>query len=703
MTGTPTPVRLAGVQAGSSLFDMLGVRPMLGRVFTEDDERASLTPDGERVVVLAYPTWRSYFGSDPDVIGTTTILNGRQHRIIGVMPEGFGFPSIAEPDALTSTGALADAPEFWMPLGLRPSTPRGGMVPTTYALLNDGYSPEAAAAELTTIVPARLYDSARYPVDVVDLRDEAARDRRQALWMFQAGVTLILLIACVNVVNLLQARAAQKYSEVWVRFSLGASRLAVVRFSLTESLLLTAAGSVLGVAIAYALVGAVRGLPAYVIPRVSEVRVDVPVLLFTAAVAIGSGLAVGLVSVLRTIARRPDLQPRATAKRPSPALVVVEVAGAVLLLVAGGLLVNSSVNLSRVDIGIRPERALVFRINVPAVRYADRTAREALYDAVTTRLRAIPTVESVGMSVNGSVAETSGIRWPMIVGGRDIGQTFFRDVSPGYFESLGIPILAGRGFTMADRADQLRTIVVNEAFARAHFGRTTIVGEHLTFGDDKDLEIVGVTGDVRAATTGDGPAHTAGMPPQVYLPAAYLAGTRAVGIVRTSGAPMAVVSSVRAAIADIDANLVVFDVQPLADRVERSIVAWRLYAAVSTGFAILAVLLAAIGLYGVLTHSVGLRTREFGIRTALGARPAVLLSSVMSEGLMVTAFGIALGLGGALLTTRLLETLLFGVTPLDSSTFAAVAILFVTIGALACYLPARRATRVDPVVALRAE
>jgi hypothetical protein len=307
------------------------------------------------------------------------------------------------------------------------------------------------------------------------------------------------------------------------------------------------------------------------------------------------------------------------------------------------------------------------------------------------------------MSVNGSVAETSGIRWPMIVGGRDIGQTFFRDVSPGYFESLGIPILAGRGFTMADRADQLRTIVVNEAFARAHFGRTTIVGEHLTFGDDKDLEIVGVAGDVRAATTGDGPAHTAGMPPQVYLPAAYLAGTRAVGIVRTSGAPMAVVSSVRAAITDIDANLVVFDVQPLADRVERSIVAWRLYAAVSTGFAILAVLLAAIGLYGVLTHSVGLRTREFGIRTALGARPAVLLSSVMSEGLMVTAFGIALGLGGALLTTRLLETLLFGVTPLDSSTFAAVAILFVTIGALACYLPARRATRIDPVVALRAE
>jgi predicted permease len=689
----------------ASLFEMLGVRPAIGRVFNDAEERESVNPQGERVVVLSHVAWRTYFGGDPGLVGATAVLNGRPHRILGVMPDGFGFPSIANPDALTSVGAPADAPEFWMPLALRPTTARGGMVPTTYALLNPGYSAQAAAAELNAITPPRRTGASRMTLEVVDLRAEAARNRSQILWTFQAGVALVLLIACVNVVHLLRARATQRAQQMWIRLSVGATRYALVRAAVTESLLLTVTGGAVGALLAYVLVGMFRSVPPYVLPRLSEVRVDLPVLIFTAALAVVSGLVVGLVGMLRATASRSHGQQSVTPKRPSVRLVVVEVAVAVLLLVAGGLLVNSSVNLSRVDLGIQADNALAFRINVPGARYPDMRARELLYDTVVARLDAIPGVEAVGITVNGVATETASIRWPLIIGDRKYeSPTLFRDVSPGYFAALGIPVLTGREFTKSDRPESPRTVIVNREFALAYLGRANVVGERFTFGDDKDLEVVGVVGAVRTTTGASAaPLQMASTPPQVYLPAPYLMGPRALAILRTSGDPMTVASSVRAAIRDVDSSLVVFDVEPLKEQVHRSMLAWKLYATVSTGFAILATFLAAMGLYGVLTHSVGLRIREFGIRTALGAAPSVILTAVMREGLAATALGVTLGLAGALLTSRFLEALLFGIEPLDTTTFAAVAILFVVVGALACYLPARRATRVDPVIALRAD
>ena len=700
MTGTATPVRLAGVQVGASLFDTLGVRPLVGRVFTEDEERASLTPDGERVVVLSYQTWTRYFSADPGVINRTVTLNGRPHRILGVMPDGFRFPSIADRDALTSTGVLADAPEYWTPLGLRPTTARGGMVPPTYALLNEGYSLDAANAELTGMLLPRPNTLG---VDVVNLRDETVRATRPILLMFQSGIALVLLIACVNVVNLLRSRAVQRRQALWVRLSLGASRGALTRFALAESLLLAAAGGAIGTLLAYLLVNVVRWLPPHVVPRISDVHLDLPVLLFAAGVTIASGLAVGVFSTLHTAGSRPELHHRATPRRPSPALVVVEVAVAVLLLVTGGLLVSSSVNLSRVSLGIEPERVLTFRVNVPATAYSTLPARQALYDEVVTRLRAIPTVASVGLTPNGTATDSAAIGWPLVVKGRKTEEpTAFRNVSPEYFASLGIPVLAGREFNSADRTEKPRTVIVNEAFARRHFGGMQIVGETLTF-QDQVLEVVGVVGNVRMSPDRDVPAQKGETPPQLYYPAAFLTGARAMGILRTSGNPAAIASHVRTAFAEIDPNLVVFDVELLAQGVERATVAWRLYAAVSAGFAMLAAILAAVGLYGVLSHSVGIRTREFGIRAALGANARRLISGVMREGLALTALGIGAGLFTAFLTSRYLQSLLFGVTPADSTTFAAVAVLFVAVGALACYVPARRAMRVDPVTALRAE
>ncbi len=448
MTGTSTPVRLAGVQVSASLFDMLDVRPFLGRGFTEDEERAMLAPAGERVVVLSYNTWRSHFGGVAGVIGTTTTLNGRPHRIIGVMPDSFGFPSVADPDALTAAGTPVDAPEFWMPLGLRPTTARGGMVPTTYALVRDGSSREAVTAELNAILPSKLNESMKFPIEVVDVRAEGARKLSGVLWMFQAGVTLVLLIACVNVVHLLRARGAEHAHDVWVRLSLGATRYSLLRYAVLESLLLTGTGGLLGALVAYGLVRTVHLLPAYLLPRVSEVQLDTPVLLFTVALAAATGLAVGAVSALHLVRARPELQQRATIRRGSPSLLVFEVAMAMLLLVCGGLLINTSVNLSRVDLGIKPEGALLFRVNVPASRYADLPAREALYDRVVDRLRSLPGVQAVGMSINGVAGEIWGMRWPLIVAGhRYDTPTLVRDVSPGYFAALGTPVLTGRDFT----------------------------------------------------------------------------------------------------------------------------------------------------------------------------------------------------------------------------------------------------------------
>ncbi|HET9363079.1 MAG TPA: ABC transporter permease, partial [Vicinamibacterales bacterium] len=355
MTGVSTPVRLAGARVSASLFETLGVRPLLGRGFTEDEERTasgSARLAGARVVVLSYATWRTYFGGDAGVVDRLITVNDQPHRIVGVMPEGFTFPSIAEPDALTSQGAMADAPEYWMPLALPPSNANGYITPETFALLNPGYTREAAAAELSAILPPLPLSAKRSGVEVISLREETVRRATSVLWLFQSAVTLVLLIACVNVVNLLRSRAVHRRHELWVRLSLGASRSGLLRHALMESILLACAGGTLGAGIAYALTAAVRLLPPHVLPRIGDVHVDVPVLLFVGAVSIAAGVAVGGLAAARAGARPMHVQSHATVRRPSRALVVIQVAAGVVLLVVGGLLLNSSRNLTRVDLGV---------------------------------------------------------------------------------------------------------------------------------------------------------------------------------------------------------------------------------------------------------------------------------------------------------------------------------------------------------------
>ena len=689
LTDIPTPVRLAGVGVSASLFATLGVRPLLGRLYEEEEAGA---------IVISYDTWRRYFGGEAGAVGTTVSLNTGRVRIVGVMPAGFEFPSIAQPDALASTGAPADGPEFWRPLALRPTRGSSIMMATTYALLREGVTLPQAAAEVAAMMPPLPRQVERPAVDVVSLRDETARRSRPVLLSFLAAVGLVLLIACLNIVNLLRSRVTRRSHELWIRLALGASRVRVLRFVMAESLVLAAAGGAIGAGVAYLLTAAVRWLPPHVLPRLADVHVDGRILAFTFIISAAAGITVGVLASARLTSLSLHSHRTVTPGRPSDALVITEIAAAIVLLVAGGLLLNSSVRLAGVPLGIEPEGVLTFGVSVPLPRYPTLAAQEGLYDRLTEAWSEVPGVTSVAMGTDGNLLGPSSIGWPIVVRGRTFEENAeFRHVSPGFFTTLGIQIRRGREFTAADRAESPTTIVVSDGFARKYFGSVDVVGERIAFEKWNNLEIVGVAADVRAAPGIE-------VQPTIYLPVHAIVGLAGVvAAVRTSGDPRALAPAIQRIVREADPNLVVYDVQTVDAMVARSTVNSRFYAAVSAGFGLLAAVLAAVGLYGVLAYSVAARTREFGIRTAVGADPGRLLAEVMRRGLAITVVGIITGMLGATFASRLLQRLLFGITPADPATFAAVTILFLMIATVACLFPARRATRIDPVVALRAE
>jgi predicted permease len=435
-----------------------------------------------------------------------------------------------------------------------------------------------------------------------------------------------------------------------------------------------------------------------VLPRLTDIYIDGRILAFACIASAVSGLAVGILSALRSAGASPRSIRAVAPGRPSDALVVAEVAAAIVLLVGGGLLLNSSVRLARVPMGIDAAGVVSFGVSVPLPRYPSLAAQQALYERLTGTWRQLPGVTSVAMGTDGNVLGPSNIGWPIVIRGRTIeDEAEFRHVSPGFFQTMGIRVQRGREFDASDRADPPRTIVVSDGFARKFFGDTDVVGQRIGFDDHKSLEIVGVAADVRAT-----PAVAA--QPTLYFPVHAVVGVASVvGFVRASGDPLALMPDIRRLVAAADPDLVVYDVQTVEAMVARSTVTSQFYGTVSTGFALLAAILAAVGLYGVLAHSVSARTREFGIRTAIGAEPRRLVANVMRRGLGMTAVGVVIGLAGAMAGARTLESLLFGVTTADAPTFAAVTLLFVLIATAACFVPARRATRIDPVVALRAE
>ncbi len=710
LTGVTEAIRLNGAAVTPSLFPLLEITPLLGRTF----EASEAQPGAERVVILSQDTWERYLGADPDILDRMLELEGNPYRVVGVMPHSFAFPALDYRDA---GGQRDNRPQFWVPVGLRPPNPNPttdlALMPTL-ARLGPELSLEQAEAEANTLVPP-IRPERPGRIEVVSLLDELVAPVRPALLLLQTGVFFLLLIACANVTNLLLARGAARQRELAVRLALGAGRSHLVRSVLAESVLLAVGGGVLGALLAWWGTQLLRVLPPGSIPRVSETSVDATVLGVAALLSLGTGLLVGVITAARlgrldpleSLRDSPGGSTRGSSQRPSTALAVAQVAAATVLLVGAGLLANSFVRILRIDPGFQPDGVVSFRVTLPRARYTETPQRQQLYTALLEQLRAAPGAEAVAL---GNSLPTLA---PILAGGLTIdGEraepplVAVRMVTPGFFRSLGVPLLEGRTFSDRDLDGQSPVAVVNESFASQYFAtRRTVDAEFEVLRTPEPIRIIGVVGNTAPPEPGGA------IRPEVYFSylqfpkpgPRYSPLTTLAGAIRTTGNPGTMASLIRDAVRRLDPDLPVYDVTTLASRRADARAQARFYLTAGLGLAVVALAVAAIGIYGVLAYAVTRRTRELGIRIALGADRGRLLRMVSGEGMRLALIGLSLGLVGAMWSSRFLESLLFGVQSTDPWTLVAVALLFALTALVASYLPARRATRVDPLASLRAE
>jgi putative ABC transport system permease protein len=702
LTGQGQPVDVPVEAATADLFPLLGLEPILGRTYTADED----VPGGPPVVVLSHGLWQRRFGGAPDIVGRTIALDGSPYTVIGVLGEGARIVG------------LPQAPDLWVPFALDPAIDyrlAAGRYMLALARLKPGISRDQAQADLATI--ARRLEE-RYPdfnrgwsVNLVPMAEQFTGPVRRPLLVLGGVVLLVLVIACANVANLQLARATARRRETAVRAALGATRSRMVRQFLSESALLAVAGGVGGVLLALWLTDALAARAAVDIPRLSEVRVDVTTLAFTLVLSLTAGILFGLIPAIH--AGRIDLHESlkeggrsgsARGARTRAALVTAQVALSLVLLVGAGLLLKSFVRLQQVDLGFDPEHVLTARITLPELRYATAERQTGFFDALLARVRSVPGVRSAGAI---SWLPLSGLRsaTDIWIESRPVpppGEIWGTDVSavdPGYFRAMGVPLLEGRLLAPSDGPGQPRAVVVSRSFADRYLVGGPRLGQRVVmpWGDTLVGTIVGVVADVKH-TGIDSLAN-----PTTYWPLAQFPYAAMNLVVRTTGEPTAVAAALAAQVHALDPELAVADVRPLDAYLGDALARRRFSMTLLAGFAALALALTAVGLYGVMAYSVVQRTRELGIRLALGAGRDVVLRGVLASGLGLVAVGIALGLGAALIMTRLLRSLLYEVSATDPAVFAGLTALLVAVGAAACYLPARRATRVDPMIALRAE
>jgi putative ABC transport system permease protein len=716
--GTPgaEPERVRAVLVGARLWTALGVPPLLGSAFPPDADR----PGAPAVAMLSASLWQRRFGGDRGVIGRPIKLDDEWATVVGVMPDSFQFP----PGGGTVPPG-SGATEVWLPL--RFTAPeqevRGNHYVSVVGRLRPGVSPAAAEADLQAIarryVAAKLEDEGR-SVRVLPLQEAVVRSARPVLLTLTGAVAFVLLIACANVANLLLARAAHRRREVAVRGALGAGRARLVRQFLVESLLLALASGAVGLIVARAGVRLLARFAAADLPRVAEAHLDGGVLglLFAAclATAVGFGLAPALAASrvdplegLTEGAGRGGVGPGHRGRRARSALVVAELALALMLLVGAGLMLRTLWKLEATNPGFVASDVLTLHLAAPARRYAGRMLGSALYRPVLERARALPGVEAAGW-IDALPLQNWGINGDFAIEGRPparAGEKPFaelRTASPGYFAALGVRRLAGRDFTDGDDRSAPRVAVINRELARRYFAGEDPLGRRIGWPEEKLwFTIVGVVDDVREARLSRPPA------PQWYI--SYLQAendwmpemTLVVRSAPRRGDSQALVRPLIAAVHEVDREQPVFGVATMERVLADSVADRRLYFALLGLFATLAVALAAAGIYGVMSYLVAERTQEMGMRMALGAGRGDLFLLVVRQATPQIAFGVLLGLAGSFALTRLLSAWLFGVAPTDPSTFAAVTAGLVAVALAAVYLPSRRAARVDPMVALRAE
>lgn len=700
LLGEVGPERVEGAAVSADFFRVLGVPPVLGRGFRPDDDRRG----AGRVVVLSEALWRRRFGADRRIVGRFVRLGPDTYEVVGVAAGGFEYPLGAQ---------------LWIPLAPTlgdGASARGAHFLRVVGRLAAGVEPARAEADLNA-VQRRIAESdssyAGFRTQVEPLRAQLVRGVRTPLLVLLAAVGCVLLIACANVTNLLLARAGARAREMSIRLAVGAGRRRLVRQLLTESLLFAAAGGAGGLLLAGWGVSGMRALGPDVLPRAGELRVSLDVLALTLLVTVLTGTAFGLAPALR--ASQLDL---AGALRDGAAhlgggvrtprlrsvLVVAESALTIVLLIASGLLLNSLLHLLRVDPGFQPEGVSTFQLALPPSRYSDGERAAAFFVQLRDRARALPGVRSVSLARNLPVSEQSMMS-PVVIEGRPqasgdepvfVEQTL---ADEGYFRTLGMRLVAGRGISEADAPGAPPVVVVNEALARRLFPGENAIGKRLStmFGPSVMREVVGVVADVHHA----GPA--AAVPPQTYVPFAQSPEPYMTLAVKADGDPRTLVAGVRAAVLDLDPELPVDRVASLRALLSGTMARPRLYAFLLGGYALLALVLAAVGLYGVIAYSVAQRTHEIGVRVALGATTGGVMRAVLGQGLALAGAGMVLGLLGAFAVARVLRGLLFGVGPADLATYAAAAVLLLAVSVAACYVPARRAAKVDPMLALRNE
>jgi putative ABC transport system permease protein len=694
--------QIDGTLITSGLIPALGVPPLMGRASLPAEEK----PGSQRTVVVSHRFWREKLNASGAAIGQQLMLDGEPNLIVGVMPAGFTLPNL--PDDQLWPVLQLDPPEYRAPFYLR-----------TFARLAPGVSRTQAIAELQTLATAV---KAQYPASqphwtyaVEDLKTSLVGDSRPIVLTLYAAVALILLMASANVANLFLARATTRLPELAVRTALGAGRTRLMRQLVTESTLVAILGAVLGLVIAY---WGVRFLSAAMpggMPHVRAIRIDLVVLAFTAGIAVISGIAIGLVPALHlpregvSAALRDGSRgsPGAERRRVSAALVVGEFALALTVLVGAGLAVNSLIRLQRVDAGVRKEGLLVVRLAVPEARYDTEEKVDGFFDEAMRRVTAIPGVSSAAVSM-----AVPPHRLVMTNPYTPEGKTYAAGesaplaeellVSPDYFATLDIPLRRGRAFTAADRDGAPRVAIINETLARSAFPGKDAVGRWLQTGDpdpaaDK-ITIVGVVPDVKYSGLDAHPE------PTIYVPYKQALWWRSMYmIMRTNGDPLSHVPAVRAALSSLDAEIPLREARTMDRLIGESVAEPRYRAMLLSAFGALALILSSAGIYGVMSYTVSQRRKETGVRLALGATSADVMRLVIRDGMRLAVIGVVCGIVLALLSTRVLASMLFGVSPIDPLTFGAMAIFLTAVGLAACMIPARRASRTDPMTAIRAE
>ena len=696
--------RFPGYGVTQGFFDALGVKAERGRTFLPEESESG----HEQVVVLKHSFWQQHLGGDPNIVGKPITLNRKVFTVVGVMPADFNYPY--------------NGGEMWTPLVFDRDDlhNRGSHYLRVIGLLKPGVSIAQAQTDLRAIAKRSQQQfpetNSGRDAAVVTLTDDAVRGANTGVPIIMGAVVFVLLIACANVANLLLVRAASRQRETAVRLALGASRMRLIREALTESVLLALVGGALGLFISvWSIQALAHGIPegfSKFIPGWSRLGVNLNVLAFTFIVSLLAGVFAGLASVWHSTKTNLNEALKAGSRSDSRGghsrlrnvLVISEVALSLVLLIGAGLMVRSFMEMLRADLGIRPENVVAMETSLPSDEYKEENKRLAFYQQLLGRVGSLPGVVKAGAvnivpfssSYNSNTFQILG--QPPFPKGRE-PEAELRTATPGYFDAIGTTLHTGRLFTEQDDAKATKVVLINETFARRFLPGQQPIGQRLQLGgSEKDVsEIIGVVADVKNDDLDERPD------PSMYLPYAQNVSLNMNLVIRATQDPIQLASAVRSEVRALDPTLPVSNVKTISQMIYERISPKRLMTYILTVFALCALLLAAVGIYGVMSYAVTQRTQEIGIRMALGAQVADVLKLVVKNGMSLALIGVAIGLAGAFALTRLLASLLFHVTSTDAVTFAGVSTCLILVALLACYLPARRATKVDPLVALRDE